>query len=155
MWLDILLAGVGGVIGWSLPWLDKLAYVYILHPEVQVSQYVKFKIKQKQYKSAFETLNSRGGEFDKLTTRSFLFQVAWIGLAIFAISSVGSLFGKTLVMALGLRILAENWKLYLTEGQRLKSSLFWQVKREISNKELKWYMYGMSGLFLGLIWWWV
>jgi hypothetical protein len=155
MWFENSLAVVGGVIGWLLPWLDKVAYVYIIHPEVQVSQYVKYKIKQKQYRSAFEVLNNRGGEFDKLTTRSVLFQAAWVGLAVFSISSVGSLFGKVLVMALGLRILLEEWKQYFTDKQKLKSFLFWQVKREISDEELKWYLYVMSGLFLGLVWWWV
>jgi len=30
--------------------------------------------------------------------------------------------------------------------------LFWQVKREMSDQELKWYMYGMSGVFLWLSW---
>lgn len=155
MWLDILWLVLGGIVGWLMPWFDKIAYVYILHPEAQVSQYVQHQVKQKQLKQAFETLKQRGGEFDKLTTRSALFQVAWVILAFFALSSVGSLFGKALVMSLGLRILVEEWREYLTDKNKLKLKLFWQVKREVSNDELKWYLYGMTGIFLWLVWWWV
>lgn len=146
---------IGGVIGWVLPWLDKIAYIYILHPEVQLAQYVQYQVKQKQFKSAFEVLNKRGGELDKLTTRSAMFQVIWVVLAVFTLTSVSGLFGKALVMALGLRILVEEWREYLKDKNKLKALLFWQVKREISNDELKWYLYTMSGLFLWLVWWWL
>lgn len=155
MWLDVLLLVVGGVVGWLIPWFDKIAYVYIIHPEAQVSQYVQYQIQLKRFKSAFGVLKTRSGEFDKLTTRSMLFQVAWVVLAVFSITSVAGGFGKALVMALGLRILLEEWREYLKDKGKLKLKLFWQVKREVSDHELKWYLYVMTGVFLLLVWWWI
>lgn len=142
-------------MGWFIPWLDKIAYVLILHPEVQLSQYVKHLIDQKRYKQAFGVLESRGEEMDKLTTRSVLFQFVWVILAVFVLSSVSSLFGKALVMSLGLRILIEEWREWLKDKNKLKSWLFWQIKREVSMAELKWYLYGMTGMYFWLVWWWV
>jgi len=149
-WLEMAGLIVGGVLGWVLVWFDKIAYIFILHPEAQLSQYVNYYIKKKNYKAAWGLVNKRGGEMGKLTTRSAMFQVAWVVLALFAITSVGSMFGRVLVMGLGLRMLWENWEGYRTNRPNLKKQLFWQVKREITNDELKWYVYVMSGVFAWL-----
>jgi len=149
-WLEMVGLLVGGWLGWVIVWFDKIAYIFILHPEVQLSQYVNYYIKKKDYKSALNLINKRGVEMDKLTTRSAMFQVTWVVLAVFAITSIGSMFGKILVMGLGLRMLFENWEGYLKNRMSLKRKLFWQIKREISNDELKWYVYGMTGVFVWL-----
>ncbi|MBU1084946.1 MAG: hypothetical protein ABIJ43_03765 [Candidatus Beckwithbacteria bacterium] len=143
---------VGGGIGWSLVFMDVIAYIYILHPEVQVSQYISYQIKNKQFKQAFESIKRRQGEFDKLTTRSALFQVVWVVLAVFTLSSVASWFGKALVMGLGLRMLVEEWRGWFSDKSKLKTSLFWQIKREVSMDELKWYLYIMTGIYMVLVW---
>lgn len=142
----------GGAIGWSLAFLDIVAYIYILHPEVQLSQQISYQIRNKQYKQAFELIKRRQEEFDKLTVRSALFQVVWVILAVFALTSVPSLFGKALVMGLGLRILVDEWREWFKDKNKLKSWLFWQIKREVSMDELKWYMYIMTGIYLYLVW---
>lgn len=143
---------VGGAIGWNLAFLDMVAYIYILHPEVQLSQQISYQIKNKQYKQAFELIKRRQSEFDKLTVRSALFQVAWVVLAVFTLTSVPSLFGKALVMGLGLRILIDEWREWFKDKNKLKNWLFWQIKREVSIDELKWYMYIMTGIYLYLAW---
>jgi len=152
-WLEMVGLGLGGILGWEIVWFDKIAYVFILHPETQIAQYVKYHISRKNYKAALALLTER--QVDKLTTRSAMFQVAWVVLGLFALTSVASHFGKALVMSLGLRILVDEWRDYVKDKVRLKKWLFWQVKREISNDELKWYIYGMTGLFLWLTLIWV
>lgn len=149
--LNILGGIIGGVVGWWLSWADRIAFVYILHPEAQVSQYIKFQFEQKQWKKAWETLKTRGGEMGKLTTRSVLFQLAWVGLGFFAVTSVGSWFGKILVMAVGARILWEEWREYLKDKQLLKQRLFWQIKREVEDTELKIYLIVMTVIFAWLL----
>jgi len=141
---------LGGVLGWSMVWLDRVAYILILHPEAQVSQYVRYHLERGNYKAAWSLLESRQGELEKLTTRSVLFQAAWVVLALFAITSVASMFGKMLVMSLGLRIMVEEWIEYGRDKQLLKQRLFWQIKREVSNRELKWYMYIGTAIFAWL-----
>jgi len=147
MWLSLLSIIsiiLGALIGWLIPWLDKIAYIYILHPEAQVAQYVKYQIDQKQWRAAFNSLNRRAKDFDQLTTRGILFQLAWVVLAFFAVTSAAGWFGKTLVLTLGLRILLEEWSEYVKDREVLKQKLFWQIKREFSDSELKIYLIVMT-----------
>ncbi len=151
-WLEVVGLLVGGVLGWWLAWFDRVAYVLILHPEAQVSQYVRYHLGKRNYRQAWDLLEKRGGELDKLTTRGFLFQAAWLVLALFAITSVASMFGKMVVMGLGLRIMVEEWLEYRSDKALLKQRLFWQVQRQVSNQELKWYMYIGTVVFGWLTW---
>ncbi|MEA3355168.1 MAG: hypothetical protein U9Q63_01650, partial [Patescibacteria group bacterium] len=84
----------GGGLGWSLVFFDVIAYTYILHPETQLSLYIRHQIKSKQFKQAYESIKRRRSEFNKLTTRSVLFQIVWVVLAVFGLTSVNGLFGK-------------------------------------------------------------
>ena len=142
-------------MGYLFNYVDWLIYIYVIHPEVQLSQYVQHQIKSRQLRSAFFTLKKRQNEMEKLTTKSALFQMVWVALAIFAVTSVGSPFGRALVMGLGLKMLVSQWQGYMRNKLELKRNLFWQVKREVSDEELKWYLYIMTGLFLWLVWWWL
>lgn len=135
---------LGGIVGWLIPWLDKIAYIYILHPEAQISQYLKWQLEKKQFKTFWETLKRRQTEFDKLTTRGILFQAAWLVLAIFTVTSVTGWFGRTLVMVLGIRILSEEWRDWLKNKDVLRQKLLWQIKTEWQNQELKWYLVGKT-----------
>lgn len=135
---------LGAGIGWLIPWLDKIAYIYILHPEAQVAQYIKYQIEQKQWRRAWESLRTRSKEFGELTTRGILFQLAWVVLAFFAVTSAAGWFGKTLVLTLGLRLLGEEWGEYLKDRAGLKQKLLWQVKREWSDSEVKLYLIAMT-----------
>ena len=127
--LQALAILAGAAVGWWIPWFDKIAYIYILHPETQLAQYVKYQIEKKQFKAAWQSLHNRAKEFDKLTTRSLLFQLAWVVLAFFAVTSSAGWFGKTLVLTLGLRILGEEWREYFNDRAGLKQKLFWLFAR--------------------------
>jgi len=135
---------LGGAVGWFLPILDKIAYIYILHPEAQISQYLKWQLEKKQLKNFLETLQRRQGELDKLTTRGILFQAAWLVLAIFTVTSVPGWFGRALVMVLGIRILLEEWRDWLKNKDVLRQKLLWQIKKEWQNQELKLYLIGKT-----------
>ena len=135
---------LGAAIGWLIPWLDKIAYIYILHPEAQISQYLKFQLEKRQFKAFWETLQRRQAELDKLTTRGILFQLVWVVLAIFVLTSTTGGFGKALVMGLGLRVLVSEWGDWLKNKDVLRQRLLWQIKKEWQNQELKWYLVGKT-----------
>ena len=144
---------VGGVVvGWLIPFFDYVAYVYILHPEAQISQYLQYELRKKQFKLVFETVKRRSSEFDKLTTRGFLFQLAWVVLAVFAITSTSGWFGKCLVMGLGLRILVEEVSEWRKDKEGLKKRLLWQVEAELNNQQLKIYLIAKIVIIGWLIW---
>ena len=147
MWqnlLTVISIAAGAAIGWLISWFDRIAYIYILHPEAQASQYVKYQISQKQWRAAWTSLNTRAREFDKLTTRGILFQLAWVVLAFFAVTSAAGWFGKTLVLTLGIRLLLEEWSEYFKDRAILKQKLFWQIQREFTDSELKFYLIVMT-----------
>lgn len=144
MIINIINIILGGAVGWFLPILDKIAYIYILHPEAQISQYLKWQLEKRQFKVFLETLQRRQAELDKLTTRGILFQVAWLVLAIFTVTSVPGWFGRALVMVLGIRILLEEWRDWFKNKEVLRQKLLWQIKTEWQNQELKWYLVGKT-----------
>ena len=147
--LQLLWLALGGVVGWHLIWFDVIAFAYILHPEAQVSQYIQFQINNRRFKKAAEMVALRIGEFDKLTTKTVLFQIAWVVLTVFTLTSTAGWFGKTMIMTLGLHILIDQWQMYLkNDKESLKKQLFWQIQRPVSDKELQWYLYILSGVFL-------
>jgi len=149
MVINIINIILGGIVGWFLPVLDKIAYIYILHPEAQISQYLKWQLEERQFKAFWETLKRRQGELDKLTTRGILFQAAWLVLAIFTVTSVPGWFGRALVMILGIRILLEEWRDWLKNKDVLRQKLLWQIKTEWQNQELKWYLIGKT---IAVVW---
>ena len=53
-------------------------------------------------------------------------------------------------MGLGLEMLVSQWMRYEQSKVQLKQELFWQVKREVSDLELKRYLWAMSGVFVVL-----
>ncbi|MFH0942970.1 MAG: hypothetical protein V1810_02230 [Candidatus Beckwithbacteria bacterium] len=151
--LLLILSIVGGAaIGWLMPIFDYVAYVYILHPEAQISQYLKYEIVKKQFKPAWETVKRRRGEFDKLTTRGILFQLVWVVLAVFAITSTTGWFGKSLIMGLGFRVLVEEISEWRKDRASLKKKLLWQVEKEWADRELKLYLGVKAVIFAWLIW---
>lgn len=149
--INVISVILGAIIGWLIPWFDKVAYIYILHPEAQVSQYVKYQLAQRQWRAAWLSLERRGAEFDKLTSRGLLFQLAWVALAFFAVTSAAGWFGKVLVVALGVRILAEEWREYFSDRAVLRKKLFWQVGKEWGESELKVYLVVMTLLVVWLV----
>lgn len=142
---------LGAVIGWLMPFFDQIAYIYILYPEAQVSQYFRYQLEKKQWRQAWESLRRRGREFDRLTSRGILFQLCWVVLAFFAVTSSAGWFGKTLVLALGGRILWEQWREYYGDRVGLRQKLLWQVKASWGEREVKFYLVGFTLVFAYLL----
>ena len=147
-WLDVTGLFVGGVLGWLLVNLDRLVYVYFSHAGTQMAQYARYQFDQKKWREGWRIFEMRQDEMEELTFRSALFQAAWVVLALFALTSTASLFGKSLVMGVGLKILVDEWRDYLYARGTLKRWLFWQVKRQITDTEVKVYLYVMTAAFL-------
>lgn len=144
MWeLTFWLMGV--ILGAHFLKLDQLFYVYFTKPEDQLSLEVKELIGQKRMTEVWDLLDTRVEE-QRLVSRSVLFQIGWVVLAFFTLTSTAGLFGKVLVMAIGLHLLLEEWEDVLTS--RGISWLFWPIKREVSLREQKWFLWGMTGVFV-------
>lgn len=139
---------LGGFIGFCLVYLDRLIYVYWLHPQEELSQLVRDLIRQHRWRLAFKEVHQRANAQLKLTTRSVLFALAWMLLALFAVTSTGSGFAGGLLMGLGLHMLYDFWRDEQLDPVALNKKLFWQVKREISLEEQKKFLYFFTGAFI-------
>jgi hypothetical protein len=137
----------GGLVGWQLPKLDQLLWVWFTYPQDKISLYIKSLVSQKKIKQLISELASYKSSQLHLTSRSFLFQLAWVALAIFTITSTASNFSKGLIMGLGLYLLFDNWQDQAKNPTILNSWLFWQIKRPVSLEEQKWYLGIMTGIF--------
>ncbi len=114
--------------------VDRLVYVYVTRPHEQLSEYVQHLIREKQFRAAVKALYERRAEQVHLSTRTVFFIVAWIPIGLYVITSTGSMLAAGLVMGVGLHLLfdmAEDWG----NLERLKSWLFWQIKRPITDRE--------------------
>jgi len=144
--LEDLIFWLGGVVaGAHFLKFDQLFYIYFTRPEEVLSLEAKVLVNQKKLAELWDLLTERSGE-QRLVLQSFLFQaICWPVLALFVLTSTAGLFGKGLVMAIGLHLLLEEWEDILA-GRSL-NWVFWQVKREVSFREQKRYLWLMTGLF--------
>jgi hypothetical protein len=135
---------LGAFIGSQFIKVDHLIYIYVTHPTTQLAIEARNLIKQKKLSSAFLLLNNRLDE-QRLAFLSAPFQAIWAVLAFFTLSSITSLFSRALVMAVGLNLLLEEWSsVYAARGTNW---LFWQIKRQVSAKEQKWFLWAMTVIF--------
>jgi hypothetical protein len=145
--IELAVMWLAGVVGYGLVAVDRLVYVYWLHPEEQLSQQVRSLVAEKRYREMVELIYQRRKEQTKLSFRSLLFLVVWVPLAFFALTSTGSLFASGLVMGIGLHLVQGMWREQRSNPVGLNRKLFWQVKREVSGKEQELVVYGFSLVF--------
>jgi hypothetical protein len=145
-WEPVVSWLVGGFIGYWLLSLDRFVDVYLTHPETQLSHYVRYYIQKGNYRWAWTTLEQRKAEQTRLTFHNAVFQAIWVILAVFAVTSSPGLLGKGVVMGLGLHLLLNEWRDYIESPDRLRRWLFWQVQREITLKEQKLFLWGVTGI---------
>jgi len=137
---------LGAYVGYWLLSLDRLIDVYFTHPETKLSVYIRGLISKNKVKQAVSDLEKYKDFQKNLALRSALFQAIWVPLGFFTLTSTASLFGKSVVIGLGFHLLLDEWE-DVKSGKGI-SWLFWQIKRKISEKEQKVYLWTMTGVFL-------
>lgn len=135
---------LGAFLGAYIIKLEQLVYVYYMAPQEPLSLEVKSLIGQKQRQQAWLILKQKVRE-QRLAFRSLVFQAIWVVLAFFTLTSTSVVLGKTLVIAIGLHLLLDEWEAILKKENI--SWVFWQVKREVSLKEQKIFLWIMTGVF--------
>lgn len=150
--VETLVLGLGLAVGVYMLFLDRVVYTFS-YPKEQLSQYFVWYWKKKQYVSALALLDSRRSEQQKLTFRSALFMIIWVPLALFAVTSTPSLFGKGVVMGLMFHILYDAWRLQRMAPEKLNVRLFWQVKRQVGYEEQLVFLSVMTVIFALFSYW--
>lgn len=138
--LDSWLFWVGGVTGVFLPDLDHIIYVLFLRPQELTSQRFNFLVNRKEIKRAVELLYETRGERTGLIFHTVLFQIIFLILTFWMMSSSGSLFGHGLVLSFALHLSVDqivdlielqnfnNWlKLTVINLNFKKAQIYWLV----------------------------
>lgn len=95
---------LGGVLGTILPDIDHIIYVYVTSPHELTSQRVDYLVKKKDYRRATELLYETRGERGGLIFHTIFFQLIFLVLTFWMMSSSNSLFGRGLVLAFALHL---------------------------------------------------
>ena len=108
-WYDFpyILVWLGAFLGFYLPNLDYLIYAYVLRPENENSLQIKSLVKSK----GLLRISSVAGDlktFEKLIFHTLYFQIIFLLLTFFVLSSSSHLFGRGLVYAASLKLFLEQ-----------------------------------------------
>src|SRR5258706_3522351 len=95
---------LGGIFGTVLPDLDHVIYFYFLSPRDLTSQRFNFLIQKHEIKRMLTLLYETRGERRGLIFHSVFFQIIFMILTFWMISSSSSLFGRGLVLAFALHL---------------------------------------------------
>lgn len=143
-WFRLVYFFWGIMMGGLTLFLDRLVDIYITNPETKLAFFVKKLIYQKKYKEAIKILKDNAFLQTKLTIRSMIFQVIWVFLAIFIIFSERGFFSIGYILTIGLWLILSEWEDYLSDKDKLKKWLCWQINKDFSDKNIKQYLIGIS-----------
>lgn len=99
---------VGGVVGLFLPDIDHLVYVFFLQPQELTSQRVNFLLDKREVKRTLELLYETRSERTGLIFHTILFQLIFLILTFWIMTSSGSFFGKGLVLSFSIHLLVDQ-----------------------------------------------
>ena len=94
----------GGIIGTLLPDLDHILYVFFLRPQELTSQRVSYMLTKRDFWGSLNLLAETRSERTKLVFHTATFQLIFLVLAFFVLTSSGSLMGRGLVLAFTLHL---------------------------------------------------
>ena len=99
---------LGGVVGTILPDIDHLLYVFFLRPQELTSQRVGYMVGKRDIWGGLELLAETRSERTKLIFHTATFQLIFLVLAFFVLTSSGSLMGRGLVLAFFLHLIIDQ-----------------------------------------------
>lgn len=115
---------VGGLIGLFMSYIDHLLYVFVFYPQELTSQRLNLLVKNKQYKDALVLLHDTCEERKNLIFHTLLFQIIFVILTFWVVSSSGNLFARGLVLSYFLSLVIFNLKKYIAKTE---NNFIWQV----------------------------
>jgi len=109
-WFDFpyLSIFLGAALGTILPDIDHIIYVYFLQPQELTSQRVNYMVGKKDFWGALRLLAETRSERKELIFHTVFFQLIFLILTFFVITSTGSVFGRGIVLAFSLHLLMDQ-----------------------------------------------
>lgn len=137
----------GSFLGTMLLDIDQIIFALIVYPEEKAKELWQKHQLGKLLEYLADTYQGR----IKLPFHNVLFQVFFQVFCFWVLTSSASWFGRGLAMAMTLHLLKDELELLLSgDENRLRTWLFWPIKREVSFSEQKTFVILMLLVFLGL-----
>ncbi len=102
------LVWLGVIAGYYLPFIDHLFYAYILRPDSETSKNIRSLASTRKFKELIRYANDTQDQREKLIIHTAYFQVVFLLLTFFILTSSSSLFGRGLVYGFSLKLLVEQ-----------------------------------------------
>ncbi|OGV95679.1 hypothetical protein A2W24_05415 [Microgenomates group bacterium RBG_16_45_19] len=134
--VSLVIFWLGGLIGLLMDYVDRLVYVYYVKPAEPLSLAIKRLVNKRQWQLVYIAFQHRGKEQTHLALHSVLFLLVWLVIAFYLITSSGSILTAGLVLSLGLQ-LAYQMAMDYKQPNKLRAWLFWQIKRTVTETEMK------------------
>ncbi|OGM55894.1 hypothetical protein A3E46_01630 [Candidatus Woesebacteria bacterium RIFCSPHIGHO2_12_FULL_46_16] len=99
---------LGAIVGTILPDIDHLLYVFFLRPQELTSQRVSHMVGKRDLLGSMNLLAETRAERTKLVFHTATFQLIFLVLTFFVLTSSGSLLGRGLVLAFSLHLLVDE-----------------------------------------------
>lgn len=144
MYLQFLL---GFVFGFLIFILDRFLHVFFIQPESEFSQQVKARWNERNFKEVVQLFVVARQQQQELMTRSVLFFIVYIGLAIYILTSTGSVVGMGLILGIGLHFCLDFWR-YRQNEVRFHQQFLWQLKKTLAQQEITYLVVGFSLFFI-------
>ncbi len=142
---------LGGLLGTMLPDIDHVIYVYYLRPEEYNSQRTTLMASKGKLIDTFKYLAETRSERTRLIFHTMYFQLIFLVLTLYVITSSGSTFGRGLVLAFYLHLFIDQVIDYLDTGGI--DSWFKQTPFTLNNAQTKLYLafIGITILIFGFV----
>jgi len=139
---------VGALVGTFLPDIDHFIYIYYLRPHELTSQRAKSMIQKRDFVGSWNLLSSTRYERTNLVFHNAWFQVLFLILTFWVLSSSLNLFGRGLVLAFSLHLLVDQF-IDLRDTKSL-SNWFAQLSITLSRTQVTIYLLVVSSFLLFL-----
>lgn len=143
--VEFLLFWLGLAAGTFILYFEPFISAYLSSPPTPLSQEARQILKAGKLKEVFNFALSHQ-EQEQPILHSALFQVALTALGFYVVTSTTTLFGSGLVLGMALHLISEEVAVR-HDPQRLNRMLFWNIQREVSEKEQRIYLGIIFALF--------
>lgn len=149
--------GLGAFGGIFLLDVDHFFYWFLTNTDKEDSQAAKkiwetrgkgFSGFRQSFKKLWELLSENHKTHTRLVFHSLLGQIVMLILAIFVVTSSGSIFGSALILSLNLHLLKDEWEDFFRDKEHLADWLFWQVREPKLKEHLGVYLGAVTLIFL-------
>lgn len=130
---------LGGIVGTILPDIDHLLYVFFLRPQELTSQRVGYMVGKRDFLGSMNLLAETRAERTKLIFHTATFQLIFLVLTFFVLTSSGSVFGRGMVFAFSLHLLVDQAVDFTDMGSLSNWFRNFPVSLEISKQRIYWW----------------